>query len=172
MNWPVKTGIQRTVPTPTHGAQPMDRELPRIRLTGILLEDDQVLLVKESLREQSHWNLPGGALEMGETVEAGLCREFREETGLEVQVEELLYVTDRFKGLGHHIVDLCFKVRRVSGVPCEQPLGDDGEVLSEVRMVAVDELAAFGLSEKFAQLVRDGFPGKGGYGGEFHALYG
>ncbi len=65
-----------------------------------------------------------------------------------------------------------FKVRRVSGVPCEQPLGDDGEVLSEVRMVAVDELAAFGLSEKFAQLVRDGFPGKGGYGGEFHALYG
>lgn len=40
---------------------PMNRELPRVRLTGILLEDDRILLVKETLRERSRWNLPGGA---------------------------------------------------------------------------------------------------------------
>lgn len=100
----------------------MDRELPRIRLTGILLEDDRILLAKEALRERSRWNLPGGALEMGETVEERLRRELREETGLD--------------------------------------------------MVALDDLPAFGLSEKFVRLVRDGFPGKGSYGGEFRALYG
>lgn len=154
------------------GEPPMNPEHPRIRLTGILLEDDRVLLVKETLRERSRWNLPGGGLEMGETLEEGLRRELREETGLEVHVGELLYVTDRFKSLGRHVVDLCFRVHRVAGTPTEQPAGKDGEVLSEVRMVAVDELPAFGLSEKFAQLVRDGFPGKGSYGGEFHALYG
>ena len=60
----------------------MDRELPRIRLTGILVEDGKVLLVKEVLRERSRWNLPGGGLEPGETIEAGLIRELREETGL------------------------------------------------------------------------------------------
>ena len=65
----------------------MDRELPRIRLTGILVEDGKVLLVKEVLRERSRWNLPGGSLEPGETIEAGLIRELREETGLAVRVE-------------------------------------------------------------------------------------
>ena len=60
----------------------MDRELPRIRLTGILVEDGKVLLVKEVLRERSRWNLPGGSLEPGETIEAGLIRELREETGI------------------------------------------------------------------------------------------
>ena len=88
------------------------------------------------------------------------------------QVDELLYVTDRFKSLGHHVVDLCFRIHRIAGTPSEQAVGEDGEILSEVRMVALDDLPAFGLSEKFVRLVRDGFPGKGSYGGEFHALYG
>ena len=58
-----------------------------------------------------------------------------------------------------------------AGTAAEQPVGEDGKVLSEVRMVALDDLPAFGLSEKFVRLVRDGFLGKGSYGGEFHALY-
>ncbi len=154
---------------------PMNQELPRIRLTGILLEGDRILLVKESLRERSRWNLPGGGLELGETIEEGLRRELREETGLEVQVDELLYVTDRFKRLGRHVVDLCFRIHRVSGTASAQGAGEGGETpaeVSEVRMVALDDLPTFGLSEKFVRLVRDGFPGKGSYGGEFHALYG
>lgn len=89
-----------------------------------------------------------------------------------MQVDELLYVTDRFKSLGHHVVDLCFRIHRIAGTPSEQVVGEDGEILSELRMVALDDLPAFGLSEKFVRLVRDGFPGKGSYGGEFHALCG
>ena len=150
----------------------MNRGLPRIRLTGILLEGDRILLVKEALRERSRWNLPEGTVEMGETIEGGLRRELREETGLEVQVDELLYITDRFKSLGHHMVDPYLRIHRVSGAAAEQPVGEEGEVLSEVRMVALDDLAAFRLSERFARLVCDGFPGKGSHGGEFHALCG
>lgn len=88
-----------------------------------------------------------------------------------MQVDELLYVTDRFKSLGHHVVDPCFRIHRIAGTAAEQPVGEDGKVLSEVRVVAVDDLPAFGLNEKFVRLVRDGFLGKGSYGGEFHALY-
>lgn len=151
----------------------MDRELPRIRLTGILVEDGKVLLVKEVLRERSRWNLPGGALEPGETIEAGLIRELREETGLAVRVEELLYATDRFKTLGHQVVDLCFRVSRTGGCFADRlPNDGHGETLSEVRMVPLGELAAYGLSEKFANLIRAGFPNKGSYAGEFHTLYG
>lgn len=151
----------------------MPRELPRVRLTGVLLEDNHILLVKETLRERSRWNLPGGSLEMGETIEEGLVRELREETGLEVQVDELLYVTDRFKTLGHQVVDLCFLVHRVGG-SFEQRLTDDGngETLSEVRMVSCDELATYGFDGKFIALVRNGFPRKGSYAGDFHKLYG
>ncbi len=151
----------------------MDRELPRIRLTGILVEDNKVLLVKEVLRERSRWNLPGGSLEAGETVEAGLVRELHEETGLDVRVDELLYVTDRFKTLGHQVVDLCFRVSRTGGCFADRLADDgDGETLSEVRMVPLDELGAYGLGEKFVGLVRAGFPNKGSYAGEFHGLYG
>lgn len=146
---------------------------PAVRLTGILVEDGCVLLVEEVLRERSHWNLPGGRLEHGETLRTCLEREMREETGLDVEVGDLLYVTDRFKRLGNHIVDLSFAVRRT----CPwRPLGQtdarDGETLRRVRMVPVDDLPAYGMGERLAELIRRGFPDRGSYQGDFHQLYG
>ena len=67
----------------------------RVRATGILVEEGRVLLVRQTLRERSRWNLPGGSLEVGETLAACLVREMREETGLMVVPADLLYVCDR-----------------------------------------------------------------------------
>jgi ADP-ribose pyrophosphatase YjhB (NUDIX family) len=60
------------------------------------MPDDQVVLVKrrhEPLAGQ--WSLPGGGLELGETLEAGAAREVLEETGLIVEVGPVVDVFDR-----------------------------------------------------------------------------
>lgn len=57
-----------------------------IRVTGILVEDNKILLVKQKVSDKRNWSLPGGKLEQGETVEQGIIREMKEETGLDVEI--------------------------------------------------------------------------------------
>jgi 8-oxo-dGTP diphosphatase len=55
----------------------------------------QLLLVKRVKQpEAGTWSIPGGALEFGETFEAAIKREVKEETGLDVEIVKLLRVTD------------------------------------------------------------------------------
>ncbi len=62
----------------------------RIGVFGVIIEDGKVLL---SLRRDIEWwNLPGGGMELGETVDEALCREVLEETGLQVLVGRLVGV--------------------------------------------------------------------------------
>ena len=57
-----------------------------------LIFDDQGRILLGHRRDADWWNLPGGGMELGETVDEALCREVREETGLEVEVEQLVGV--------------------------------------------------------------------------------
>ena len=66
----------------------------QVRVTGVLLEEGSLLLVKQRLSDNRGWSLPGGRLEQGETLGQGVCREIEEETGLQVRVQKLLYVCD------------------------------------------------------------------------------
>ena len=71
---------------------------------------------------EGEWSIPGGALELGETLREGAVREALEETGLTVEPEDLLGVFDRLIGsdgrvLYHYVlVDfLCLRRRRTAG---------------------------------------------------------
>ena len=60
---------------------------PKVRATGILIEDGCILLVEQAVTPSlsRRWSLPGGGVEAGETLAKCLVREVREETGLEVE---------------------------------------------------------------------------------------
>ncbi len=62
----------------------------RIGVFALIFEEGRVLLAHR--RDIDWWNLPGGGMEIGETVEEAVRREVREETGLEVRVERLVGV--------------------------------------------------------------------------------
>lgn len=77
----------------------LQREFPEAPIVGVgavLVERGRVLLVQRG-REPSKgkWSLPGGVLELGESLADGVVREVREETGLEVEVVELIELIDR-----------------------------------------------------------------------------
>ena len=76
------------------GQTSMKREYPDSPLVGvgaIIIQDGRVLLVKRGHPPLAgEWSIPGGVLELGETVRAAAVREAREETCLTVEPEELL----------------------------------------------------------------------------------
>jgi 8-oxo-dGTP diphosphatase len=65
-------------------------------------------------RDNGRWEPPGGVLELDETIQEGLVREVREETGLTVEPD---YLTGVYKNMRHGIVALVFRCHVVSGQP-------------------------------------------------------
>ena len=71
-------------------------ERPVVGVGGVIIDKGRALLIRrgsEPLRGQ--WSIPGGTLELGESLQEGVARELHEETGLDVRVLELIEVIDR-----------------------------------------------------------------------------
>ena len=76
-----------------------DRRYPNRPILGIgalIFQGDSILLVERGKQPlQGYWSLPGGVLEIGETLAEGIVREVREETGLEVTPVTVLEIFER-----------------------------------------------------------------------------
>jgi ADP-ribose pyrophosphatase YjhB (NUDIX family) len=85
----------------------MQREFPLAPLMcvgAVIVDKDRVLLVRRGTEPmKGHWTLPGGLLELGESLIEGVMREVREETGLMVEALQLIELLDRIHRLkeGH-----------------------------------------------------------------------
>lgn len=55
-----------------------------VRTVGVLIKDNKILVQRE--RNGNEYALPGGHIKIGETLENGLIREFKEETGVSIKV--------------------------------------------------------------------------------------
>lgn len=135
----------------------MKREYPDQPIIGVgavIIQGDRALLVRRATEPlRGEWSVPGGVLELGEKLRAGAAREALEETGLHVQIGEVLDVFDSIfrDGEGrtqYHFVLIDFLCRPISG---EAIAGSD---VSEVRWVTEAEINGMQLRDSIAQVLR------------------
>lgn len=124
----------------------------RVRVCGILIEDDKILMaVHNGIGKRGiFWAPPGGGLEYGESVEEALKREFLEETGLVVEIEEFLF-TNEFFDLPLHGIELFFKVKKIGGTlttGSDPELTDDKQTIENMLFTSFDALNNIHIEEK------------------------
>lgn len=114
--------------------------LQRVDVACALIFDSslhKVLMVNNKNGESSYWSLPGGAVEVGETLEQALLREAKEETGLEIENKGLYSVREGlFEERGHHALIFTFLSTIVGG---ELMIRDPDEEILEVKWMDIDE---------------------------------
>lgn len=86
----------------------------RIRVCGLCWHEDKLLLVNHALKSADFWAPPGGGVEFGETMEHALTREFKEETGLQVEVGHFLFGFEFIED-PLHAIELFFLVTDIGG---------------------------------------------------------
>ena len=78
----------------------------------VINEEGKILVIQR--RDTGDWQIPGGVLELGETIQDGLRREVREETGLDVEPVRL---TGVYQNMQRDVIALVFLAHPVGGTP-------------------------------------------------------
>jgi ADP-ribose pyrophosphatase YjhB (NUDIX family) len=127
---------------------------PIVGVGAVILVDGQVVLIKRRFEPLAgQWSLPGGTLEVGETLEAGTAREILEETGLVVDVGPVVEVFDRIlldeeRKVRYHFVLIDYLCRPLGG---QLQHGSD---VADVVLAHPARLEPFGLTPKAASIIR------------------
>ena len=135
----------------------MKKEYPKHPIVGvgaIIIQNGKILIVRRGSEPgKGKWSVPGGLVELGETVEQTVVREVKEECGLDVEVDRLIDVVDSmtFDGNGklkYHFVILDFFVKLKGG---ELKPGDDAK---EALWVPVEEVEKYDLTKTFRDFLK------------------
>ena len=124
---------------------------PALTVDTIIADDDRILLIKR-LNEpyRNHWALPGGFVEYGEMVETAAVREAREETGLDVELTELVGVySDPDRDPRGHTVTVAYRARIVGG-----KLNSDSDA-KDARFVTAGQINSMDLAFDHKIILRD-----------------
>lgn len=114
---------------------------------AVIVDGERVVLVKRAHEPlKGEWSLPGGTVEVGETLHHAVAREVREETGLDVHVGPLIEVLDRIhRGddgrVEYHFVLLDYRCTVAAGTLAH------GSDATDVSWAPVNDLAQYRLSD-------------------------
>ena len=138
----------------------MKREYPEhpvIGVGGVIFRDQSVLVVKRNQEPgKGQWSLPGGAVELGETLNEALKREIQEEVSIKIEIGGLVRVVDRFiydqeKRIRFHYVIADYWGWMVSGEP--HPASD----ISDARFVSLGQVQKMGVHKEVEETILMGF---------------
>lgn len=129
---------------------------PILGVGAVILQGDSVLLIQRGSPPMlGEWTLPGGVVELGETLEDAVRREIKEETHLEIRVGPLLELFDRIQRDGNRVVYhyviadfLAWKVRGRLGAASD---------VTQARFVSRSELPHFHLTAAAEHIIARAF---------------
>lgn len=126
---------------------------PLVAVGAVVWDGRRVLLERRGQPPaQGHWAIPGGVVELGETVVVAICREVREECGIEIEVGPLLglfepILRDNDGRIRYHYTIIDFLAYYRAG---ELRPGDDA---ADVRWVEPDDLPHYELSAATREMI-------------------
>lgn len=130
---------------------------PVVGVGGVVIRDERALLIKRGGAPlEGQWSIPGGTLELGESLQDGVRRELLEETGIEVRVGQLIEVFDRiFRDasgkIQYHFVIVDYLCEPVSG---EASAASD---VTATAWVSEADLSDYKLTEAATRVIRKAF---------------
>jgi len=137
---------------------------PVVGVGGVVIENGRALLIKRGSEPLlGQWSIPGGTLELGESLLEGVARELLEETGLQVKVLDMIEAFDRiFRDPAapdpgnrdrprYHYVIVDYLCRRIAG---EAKAGSD---VTDIAYATEEELERFHMTSTATRVVRRAF---------------
>lgn len=143
----------------------MENKNTRIGVYGLLIEDEKLLMIKKSRGPyKGKYDLPGGKIEEGESPEKALVREFKEETGLDIEIGDFLavsesdefYKNDKGEDRRIYLIGSYYFVSKKSGVLKISPDGEDSLgaefiLLNEINKKNISTLS-FKIIEEYGKI--------------------
>jgi len=138
-------------------AKIMQREYPKQPIVGvaaIIVENGKMLLIKRGSEPAAgKWSVPGGVVELGETIEEALIREVMEECGLKIEILKLIDVVDNIikdadGRIKFHYVILEFLAR-----PLEGEIKASSDAL-EVKWVPIEKIGEYNITNTLHKLLK------------------
>jgi 8-oxo-dGTP diphosphatase len=136
---------------------------PVVGVGGVIIEQGRALLIRRGSEPLlGQWSIPGGTLELGETLQEGVARELLEETGITVRVLDVIEVFDRIflepaaanqadARPKFHYVIVDYLCERISGEP--RAASD----VTDVAYATEEELERFALTPTATRVLRRAF---------------
>jgi len=129
-------------------------ERPIVGVGAVVLNGDRVLLVKRGHEPlKGEWSLPGGVVEVGETLEAALVREVYEETALKIHVGPVVEVFERIHTAPDGRTEFHFVIVDYLCHPAGGDAPTRGSDAEDVRWVEAADLARYQLTDKAASVI-------------------